>query len=112
LVRMRDWSAEHGFEPLQVAFPRFPADGEWVGDASQIADATFSDIEANTSRLEMLELAFASPPESPVADRKPGLPALSKWDVARLCAIRADLWKEARETVTPTRLPRQLHPLP
>jgi hypothetical protein len=98
---MRDWSVEYRFEPLKVAFPRFPADAAWVSDARKVQGAAAGQIARNKDRLTALEAQLESEPEAPAASRNPGLPVLSKWDVARLCEIRADCWKQARDAVAP-----------
>jgi hypothetical protein len=100
LTRMRAWSVENGFEPLNVSLPRFQADGDWVGDPDQVELATGRQIEANKSCLRALAGALEAEPELPLVQSRAGVPTMSKWDVARVCATRAELWKQARETVT------------
>jgi hypothetical protein len=51
LDRMRGWSVEYGFEPIDVAFPDFPHERELGGDYDGIEQATSAAIRDNDLRL-------------------------------------------------------------
>jgi hypothetical protein len=125
LDRTRDWSAEHGFEPLEVAFPDFPAEDELGGDYDDVEQATCAAIDDKDMRLrevvEQLEEAEyrAAHPRDPgrlrasrlldelgarrarVGQRGTFERGLPRAHAARLCDLHVNLWRRLGELVTP-----------
>ncbi|MGH2743098.1 MAG: hypothetical protein ACRDN8_11555 [Thermoleophilaceae bacterium] len=125
LDRTRGWSVEYGFEPIEVAFPGFPADSGLGGDHDNVEQATAVAIDDKDKRLlevvgqlEQAERRAAQPRDQArlsvsrlldefgarragIAQR--GLPerGLPQAHVARLCDLHANLWRWLGELVTP-----------
>jgi len=104
LDRMRAWSAEYGFKPVEVAFPDFPAEEELdLGDGS-LEQATSRQIEDKDERLKQVVKQLGKAHERGkhgVVERAQGLGTLQPQQVAQMCWLHANLWQRLRELVTP-----------
>jgi tetratricopeptide (TPR) repeat protein len=125
LDRTRGWSVEYGFEPIEVAFPDFPAEHRLGGGHGDVERATCAAIEDKDERLlevvRQLDEAeqHAAQPRDQVRLRvsrlfdelgarragigQRGLPesGLPRTHVTRLCGLHAHLWRQLAELVTP-----------
>jgi tetratricopeptide (TPR) repeat protein len=125
LDRMRGWSVEYGFEPIEVAFPDFPQEGE-LGDAHRdVEQATSAAIHDKDLRLRevvrQLDQAEYRAGRAREAGRlrasrlldelgarrarmgqrgtfERGLP---RAHAGRLCDLHVNLWRRLGELVTP-----------
>jgi tetratricopeptide (TPR) repeat protein len=125
LDRMRGWSVEYGFDPIDVAFPDFPAEREPRGDSDDVERATSAAIRDKDLRLSevvrQLDLAEYRAGRSREAGRlrasrlldelgarrarmgqrgtfERGLP---RAHAGRLCDLHVTLWRRLGELVTP-----------
>jgi hypothetical protein len=125
LDRMRGWSVEYGFEPIDVAFPDFPHEGELGARHHGIDEATTAAIHDKDMRLRevvrQLDLAEYRAGRRREAGRlrasrlidelgarrarmgqrgsfERGLP---RAHAGRLCDLHVNLWRRLGELVTP-----------
>lgn len=124
LDRMRAWSVEYRFEPLDVAFPDFPHIGELGGDCEDVEEATRAAIDDKDVRLrdvvEQLEAAedHAGRPQTGrqraarlldelgarrarMGQRGAFERGVPRAHAARLCDLHVNLWRRLGELVTP-----------
>ncbi len=93
--RMRRWSVEYGFAPLEVPYPPFVAEGRWTDGVVEVERATREAIGINKRRLAALTRAL-SPDTAPVA----GETAQSAPTPSQFCALHVDLWRRTRELLS------------
>ncbi len=125
LDRMRGWSVEYGFEPIEVAFPDFPHQRELGAAHGNIEKATSAAIDDKDMRLhdvvDQLDLAEYRAGRSRETGRlrasrlldelgarrarmgqrgtfERGLP---RAHAGRLCDLHVNLWRRLGELVTP-----------
>ncbi len=120
LKRMRSWSAEYGFRPVEVSFPRFSGDDEADLDDQDTEEATSEAIHDKDLRLDdfVRVLAHAENPGNRGAcelidDLDEWRVALTQLDVggrqlkrgqvAAVCGAHADSWRRLRQLLTPAR---------
>lgn len=103
---MGEWGVEYGFEPLRVPFPRFSADDKLARDTTEVEGTTNAAIERHQQCLAELDTGLRSDVENGAGHRAARAPILRQAQVARLCALHADLWRRAREVVTPGERPQ------
>jgi hypothetical protein len=122
--RTREWSIEDGFEPIDVAFPGFSAESG-LGDDSEDVDRTnLITIADQDARLELVVQQLGAAGTCAVKARhqartrvfrmldeigarrngvsQRGLPArgLPRAQVARLCVLHANVWRQIAELVS------------
>jgi hypothetical protein len=103
LDKMSGWSVENGFGPIEVAFPAFATDSGLGLSRDDVEGATIAAIEDKDARLRVLLRQLGPPghhrrrPARPVVQER----ELGREQVARLCAVHADLWRSLGELMTP-----------
>lgn len=122
LERMRDWSVDYGFEPLEVAFPGFAAQSGLGGDREDVEETTTAAIDDKDVRLrevvrqlDRAERRGAQPRDQArqrvsrlldeIGARRAGQrgaleQGLPRAYFARLCGLHANLWRGLGELVT------------
>jgi hypothetical protein len=93
--RMRGWSVDYGFAPLEVPYPPFVAEGRWTDGVVEIESATKAAIGINKRRLTALITALNPDTGSVTGETAQSAPAPSQ-----LFALHAELWRRTRELLS------------
>lgn len=125
LDRMRDWSVEHGFEPIEVAFPDFPSEGDLGEGHVDVEQAASTAIHDKDMRLRALvsQLDLADEPggrareggrrrasrlrdelgarRARMGQRGNFERGIPRAPAARLCDLHVNLWRRLGELVSP-----------
>jgi tetratricopeptide (TPR) repeat protein len=124
--RTREWSAENGFEPIEVAFPGFSAESGLGEDREEVQATNTNTIADQDARLDLVVDRLEAAGRCAVKARdqartrvfrmldeigarrngaaQRGLPerGLPRAQVARLCVLHANVWRQLAELVTPS----------
>ncbi len=125
LERMRGWSVEYGFDPIDVAFPDFPAERELGAGSDDVDAATSRAIHDKDMRLrevvrqlDLAEYRAGRPRETGrlrasrlldelgarrarMGQRGAFERGLPRAHAGRLCDLHVNLWRRLGELVTP-----------
>jgi tetratricopeptide (TPR) repeat protein len=123
--RTREWSPEDGFEPVEVAFPGFSAESGMGEDREQVEATNRDTIADQDARLDLVVKRLEAAERCAVKARPQartrvlrmldeigarrngvsprGLPerGLPRAQVARLCVLHANVWRQIAELVSP-----------